>query len=248
MWKPQVQQSFVGILLLFSSEKSDAISQSHPFQSCCCFFLPPYLIRDFSERGAAAYETSSLWRIETLHDRIPPGLDGNWKPPQHFGGMYIWCTHRLGVGRTPKADAVRKLSKGGYVKMQIRGEGVKKIRKSCRRRMYMAPYIPRSELSHARQWWGKTWLGKILASAARSGSSLLASPHFLSHPQLPSRWVFLCKNAVLKIVKLMAQRPSRVVVAGTISTVHPCVVAGTNNTFHTLVMAGTKNTALHWTK
>ena len=31
-----------------------------------------------------------------------------------------------GGGGTPKADAVRKLSKGGYVKMQIRGEGVKK--------------------------------------------------------------------------------------------------------------------------
>ena len=29
-------------------------------------------------------------------------------------------------GGTPKADAVRKLSKGGCVKMQTRGEGVKK--------------------------------------------------------------------------------------------------------------------------
>ena len=31
-----------------------------------------------------------------------------------------------GEGGTPKADAVRKLSKGGCVKMQTRGEGVKK--------------------------------------------------------------------------------------------------------------------------
>ena len=32
-------------------------------------------------------------------------------------------------GSTPKADAVRKLSKGGCVKMQTRGEGVKKSEK-----------------------------------------------------------------------------------------------------------------------
>ena len=38
---------------------------------------------------------------------------------------YDVCTER-GEGGTPKADAVRKLSKGGCVKMQTRGEGVKK--------------------------------------------------------------------------------------------------------------------------
>ena len=38
---------------------------------------------------------------------------------------YDVCTGR-GEGGTPKADAVRKLSKGGCVTMQTRGEGVKK--------------------------------------------------------------------------------------------------------------------------
>ena len=40
-------------------------------------------------------------------------------------------------GGTPKAAAIRKLSKGGYVKMQM-GEGVKR-QKKCRHQMYMAP-------------------------------------------------------------------------------------------------------------
>ena len=40
---------------------------------------------------------------------------------------------------TSKADAVRKLSKGGCVKMQTRGGGGQNIRKFCRRHMYMAP-------------------------------------------------------------------------------------------------------------
>ena len=39
--------------------------------------------------------------------------------------MYIWCLHREGGGGQ-KADAVRKLSKGGCVKMQIREGWVKK--------------------------------------------------------------------------------------------------------------------------
>ena len=38
---------------------------------------------------------------------------------------YDVCTGR-GEGGTPKADTVRKLSKGVCVKMQTRGEGVKK--------------------------------------------------------------------------------------------------------------------------
>ena len=33
-----------------------------------------------------------------------------------------------GDGGTPKADAIRKLSKGGRVKMQARGEGVKNLK------------------------------------------------------------------------------------------------------------------------
>ena len=51
---------------------------------------------------------------------------------------YDVCTER-GGGGTPKADAVRKLSKGGCVKMQTRGGGGQNIRKFCRRHMYMAP-------------------------------------------------------------------------------------------------------------
>ena len=38
----------------------------------------------------------------------------------------MMSARRGGEGGTPKADAVRKLSKGGCVKMQTRGEGVKK--------------------------------------------------------------------------------------------------------------------------
>ena len=37
---------------------------------------------------------------------------------------YDVCTGR-GEGGTPKSDAVRKLSKGGCMKMQTRGDGVK---------------------------------------------------------------------------------------------------------------------------
>ena len=35
--------------------------------------------------------------------------------------MYIWCLHGEGAGGTSKADAVRKLSKGGRVKKQTGG-------------------------------------------------------------------------------------------------------------------------------
>ena len=44
-----------------------------------------------------------------------------------------------GGGGTPKADAVRKLSKGGYVKKTNKGKGVKKIQTFCGRHMNMAP-------------------------------------------------------------------------------------------------------------
>ena len=48
--------------------------------------------------------------------------------------------HRKGEGGggTPKADAVRKISKEGYVKMQTRGAGVNKSEKNCRHLMFKA--------------------------------------------------------------------------------------------------------------
>ena len=49
---------------------------------------------------------------------------------------YDVCTGR-GEGGTPKADAVRKLSKGGCVKMQTMGVGVKKSENFAD--IYMAP-------------------------------------------------------------------------------------------------------------
>ena len=53
----------------------------------------------------------------------------------------MMSAQRGGEGGNPKADAVRKLSKGGCVKMQTKGGGGgQKIRKTCRRHMYMAPY------------------------------------------------------------------------------------------------------------
>ena len=55
-----------------------------------------------------------------------------------FSATRLMSSRRGGRG-TPKADAVRKLSKGGCVKMQTRGG--QKIRKFCRRHMYMAPYV-----------------------------------------------------------------------------------------------------------
>ena len=42
------------------------------------------------------------------------------------GGMYILCLHREGEGGTPQAESLRKLNKGGCMKMLTRGEGVKK--------------------------------------------------------------------------------------------------------------------------
>ena len=43
------------------------------------------------------------------------------------GHVHMMSARSGGEGGTPKADAVRKLSKGGCVKMQTRGsEGVKK--------------------------------------------------------------------------------------------------------------------------
>ena len=46
-----------------------------------------------------------------------------------------------GGGGTPKADAVRKLSKGGCVKKQIMGEAGRNIQKNCRHHMFMATTV-----------------------------------------------------------------------------------------------------------
>ena len=57
----------------------------------------------------------------------------------HKGACTCDVRTRRGEGGTSKADALRKLSMGGCVKMQTRVEGGgQKIRK-CRRHMYMPP-------------------------------------------------------------------------------------------------------------
>ena len=44
-------------------------------------------------------------------------------------------------GGHPRTGVGRKFCKGGCVKMQTRGEGVKKIQNVCRSYLYISPYI-----------------------------------------------------------------------------------------------------------